>query len=83
MQIMFQACSKTRFGSDEWRRDGFPNEAEHGRYKNWAAQKGLNKYGDPKDMVYMGGDPLFYSRMSLYQYASTNHPQKPWNEKAK
>ena len=39
---------------------------------------GLNEYGDPKDMVYMGGTPLFDEmsgeQRDRYEYIVENHP---------
>ena len=41
-------------------------------------QEGLNEYGDAKDMVYMGGTPLFDEmtgeKRDRYEYIVSNHP---------
>jgi hypothetical protein len=42
----------------------------------------LNQYGDPKDMAYTGGTPLFNESsgqsISKYDYIVRQHPDKPW-----
>jgi hypothetical protein len=42
----------------------------------------LNEYGDPKDMVYTGGTPLFDETtgktMTKYEYIISQHPDRPW-----
>jgi hypothetical protein len=42
----------------------------------------LNEYGDPKDMVYTGGTPLFNETtgktMTKYEYIISQHPDRPW-----
>jgi hypothetical protein len=45
----------------------------------WIADNNLNRYGDPKDTVYMGGTPLFDERtgssINRYEYIYLNHPE--------
>lgn len=42
----------------------------------------LNEFGDPKDMVYTGGTPLFNEAtgktMTKYEYIISQHPDRPW-----
>ena len=50
----------------------------------WITENGLNQYGDPKDMAYTGGTPLFNEKtgenIDKYEYILKNHPKKPWRE---
>ncbi len=65
-----------------WQEDGFPNAEEHQAFRRWLKERDLNQYGDPQGTMYAGMSPLFYSGKTLYQYASENHPDKPWNPSA-
>ncbi len=51
----------------------------------WIIENNLNQYGDLKDMVYMGGTPLFDERtgrtIDKYEYIIKNHPNRPWLKK--
>ena len=44
----------------------------------WLRRNGLNEYGDSRDIVYVGGSPLFYQRtgvrMSRLDYILKKHP---------
>jgi len=48
----------------------------------WIIENDLNQYGDPKDIVYIGGTPLFDERtgesIDKYEYILRKHPNKPW-----
>ena len=50
----------------------------------WIIEQGLNQYGDPKNIVYTGGTPLFDEktgeRIDKYEYILRNYPQKPWRQ---
>lgn len=50
----------------------------------WIKENDLNQYGDPKDIVYTGGTPLFNEmtgeRIDKYEYILKNHPDRPWLE---
>lgn len=43
----------------------------------------MNKYGDPADTVYAGGNPLFDIKTGqlkdLYEYILSKHADRPWN----
>jgi hypothetical protein len=45
----------------------------------WIQQNGRNPYGDPKDTVYAGGNPLFDERSTKlkdrYEYILAKHPE--------
>jgi hypothetical protein len=45
----------------------------------WIKQEGRNEYGDPKDAVYAGGNPLFDERSpglkDLYAYILERNPK--------
>ena len=49
---------------------------------DWIVLNDLNQYGDPKDMVYIGGTPLFDEStgesIDKYEYILQNYPDKPW-----
>ncbi len=59
--------------------------AEQARIDAWLTRHSdsLNQYGDPKDMVYTGGTPLFNEAtgqsISKYEYIVNKHPDRPWN----
>ncbi len=48
----------------------------------WIIENNLNQYGDPKDIFYIGGTPLFNERtgqsIDKYQYILERHLDKPW-----
>lgn len=60
---------------------GIPAE-EKDQIDAWIRLNNLNEYGDPKDTVYIGGNPLFSEQSGdstlLYDYLIKNHPAKPW-----
>ncbi len=45
----------------------------------WIERQGRNQYGDPKDTVYAGGNPLFDERSAQmkdrYEYILSRHPE--------
>jgi hypothetical protein len=45
----------------------------------WVEREGRNQYGDPKDTVYAGGNPLFDERSARmkdrYEYILSKHPE--------
>ncbi|MGC4042961.1 MAG: hypothetical protein QM758_04085 [Armatimonas sp.] len=45
---------------------------------DWVKEEGRNEYGDPKDTVYAGGNPLFDERRpglkDLYEYILERNP---------
>lgn len=45
----------------------------------WIKKMGRNEFGDPKDTVYAGGNPLFDERLpqgkDRYQYILSKHPE--------
>jgi len=48
----------------------------------WIIENDLNRYGDIKDMVYIGGTPLFNEAtgqsIDKYEYILQGHPDRPW-----
>ena len=48
----------------------------------WIIENDLNRYGDPKDTVYLGGTPLFNEQTSKttnrFDYIIDKYPGKPW-----
>lgn len=61
-----------------------PNNEEENRIKSWTTKNGLNKFGDPKNTMYAGGNPLFDERtgqaISYYEYMLQKFPDRPWNK---
>ena len=49
----------------------------------WLNQKGLNKFGDEPQTMYMGGNPLFNESTGQakdrVEYLEEKFPGKPWN----
>ena len=58
-------------------------EAEKKKIDVWIRENNLNQYGDPADVVYPGGTPLFNEAtgetIDKYDYILKNHPERPWN----
>ena len=50
----------------------------------WIRENDLNRYGDIKDMVYIGGTPLFNEAtgqsIDRYEYILPRHPDRPWKK---
>ncbi|GAB4467195.1 MAG: hypothetical protein OHK0029_38990 [Armatimonadaceae bacterium] len=46
---------------------------------DWIQRNGRNQYGDPRDTVYAGGNPLFDERRpglkDRYEYILEKHPE--------
>lgn len=61
---------------------GLISKAEKTKIETWIIENDLNRYGDSKDTVYMGGTPLFNERTGertdRYEYILRRHPDKPW-----
>ena len=51
----------------------------------WIKKSGRNQFGDPKDTVYAGGNPLFDERSpglkDRYQYILEKHPELKTDDK--
>jgi hypothetical protein len=45
----------------------------------WISRNSLNQFGDPISTNYAGGNPLFYSGQSRYQYIVSQNPERPWS----
>ena len=49
------------------------------RVDEWIKKTGRNTYGDPRDTVYAGGNPLFDERSAQmkdrYEYILSKHPE--------
>jgi hypothetical protein len=50
----------------------------------WLQTNNLNQYGDPKDIAYIGGSPLFNETtgetIDKYDYILSKNPTRPWNK---
>ena len=61
-----------------------PRSGEEMRIDRWIAELGLNEYGDPKDTMYAGGNPLFDESTGetadRVEYITRAHPDRPWAE---
>jgi len=48
------------------------------KIEDWIGENNLNRYGDPADMMYVGGTPLFNEAtgesVDRYDYILKNHP---------
>merc|ERR1719162_1014271 len=64
--------------------DVVPNELA--KADQWLETRDFNQYGDPKDTMYIGGNPLFNEmtgvRKDRLQYLEEKYPQKPWDQAA-
>ena len=60
------------------------SEAEKAKIDAWIIENDLNQYGDPKDIFYLGGTPLFDEKtgrsIDRYEYIFKNHPDRPWSK---
>ena len=58
------------------------SEAEKIKIDAWIKKNNLNRYGDPKNMMYRGGTPLFNEgtgeSTDRYEYILRKHPDRPW-----
>ena len=49
------------------------------KIEEWMKREGRNQYGDPKDTMYAGGNPLFDERSAKlkdrYEYILGKHPE--------
>jgi hypothetical protein len=49
------------------------------KIEEWIKKSGRNEYGDPKDTVYAGGNPLFDERRpglkDRFEYILERHPE--------
>ena len=59
-----------------------PRSGEETLIDRWIAERGLNEYGDPKDTMYAGGNPLFDESTGetadRVEYITAAHPDRPW-----
>ena len=64
--------------------DGFISVTERLQIEKWITDRGLNQYGDPADMLYAGGSPLFDETKGMsitrWEYILKNHPARPWRQ---
>lgn len=55
------------------------SQGEKEKIDKWIEDNGLNKYGDPKNLMYAGGTPLFNEATGeitdRYEYILKNHPE--------
>ena len=55
---------------DQWKK---------GVIDKWIEDNNLNRYGDPKDTIYLGGPPLFDEKtgghIDRYEYIFLKHPE--------
>jgi len=55
------------------------NDETKRKVDEWIKSKDRNQYGDPKDTVYAGGNPLFDERRPTlkdrYEYILEKHPE--------
>ena len=55
---------------------------EKQKIETWILENDLNQYGDPKNIFYTGGTPLFDEKtgrsIDRYEYILKNHPDRPW-----
>ena len=58
------------------------SEVEKQKIQEWIEENDRNRYGDPKNILYPGGTPLFNEgtgeSIDLYEYILRNHPDRPW-----
>lgn len=55
------------------------NEKTKQKIEAWIKKAGRNQYGDPKDTMYTGGNPLFDERSAKlkdrHEYILSKHPE--------
>lgn len=60
------------------------NEKTRQKIEDWIKREGRNDYGDPKDTLYAGGNPLFDERSAQlkdrYEYILKKHPELKDND---
>jgi hypothetical protein len=60
------------------------SEKTRQKIDEWIQREGRNQYGDPKDTMYAGGNPLFDERSGQmkdrYEYILNKHPELKDND---
>ena len=60
------------------------SEKTRQKIEEWIKREGRNEYGDPKDTLYAGGNPLFDERSAQlkdrYEYILKKHPELKDND---
>jgi hypothetical protein len=60
------------------------NEKTRQKIEEWIKREGRNEYGDPKDTLYAGGNPLFDERSAQlkdrYEYILKKNPELKDND---
>lgn len=60
------------------------SEEEKIKIEVWIKDNNLNQFGDPKDLMYAGGTPLFNEatgeKIDRYEYILKRYPDRPWNK---
>ena len=58
------------------------SKGEQRQIDAWIRGERLNQYGDRKDTIYAGGNPLFNESTGQttdrYEHITGKHPDKPW-----
>lgn len=58
------------------------SETEKQKIETWIKENDLNQYGDPKNIFYTGGTPLFDEKtgrsIDRYEYIFKKYPDRPW-----
>lgn len=65
-------------GPNSWQQEGFPSKEEKTAVEQWIERHNLNQFGDPMSTRYAGGNPLYYSGKTRYEYILSQNPEKPW-----
>ncbi|MFH0854826.1 MAG: hypothetical protein V1891_05065 [bacterium] len=64
--------------AEEYLKIGISEDAKI-KIDEWVTKKDLNKYGDPKNLMYVGGTPLFNEItgeiIDRHEYILKNHPE--------
>ena len=66
----------------ETQEPGEISATEKQKIEAWILENDLNQYGDPKNIFYTGGTPLFDEKtgrsIDKYEYILKNYPDRPW-----
>lgn len=80
--VKSQSTDKNLAGPTPSTQPSTAQDQEKAQIEAWILKNDLNEFGDPKDIAYTGGTPLFDENSGKtkdkYEYIKEKHPDKPW-----
>lgn len=78
----FREFTETSYRKTMWYKDVEVTEEERLRIDQWIKINNLNKFGEPKDKVYISFplvDDVTGEAIDRYRYILSKHPHRPWS----